>query len=123
MAETKEFPTSAVLGVVTGVLLGDIGGIYEVLNYMTGESVFTHQIPRISREAGPVIIAMHPSVADAIAESELVTPENFREWLSRWEARYGAAIAVPMMDEGQHERIDPHSELAEKVHPSRIVTL
>jgi len=120
---TKEFPTSAVLSTVTGRLMGDIGGVYEVLNWMTGESVFTHQIPRISREAQPVIVSMHPTLSEAISEAEQVTTDNWREWLTTWEDRYGPIIAVPRLDLDQHERIDPLSELVEKVHPDRIVVV
>ncbi|TPM37019.1 hypothetical protein [Mesorhizobium sp. B2-3-2] len=117
---TKEFPTRDVLSTITGVLMGEIGGVYQVLNWMTGESVYTHQIPRISREAQPVIIALHPELAPAIAEAENVTQDNYTTWRDTWEDRYGLTIAVPKMTIAEHERIDPLSELAEKVSPDRI---
>jgi len=123
MAETKCFPTTAVLSTTTGILISDIGGVYDVLNYMTGESVFTHQIPRISREATPVIVAMHPQLQAAIDEASSVTPENWAEWRDRWLDRYGPEIAVPKFDTDQHERIDPLSELAEKVSPDKIIMI
>lgn len=117
----KSFPISAVLSVVTGRLMGDIGEVYEVLNFMTGESLFTHQLPRVSREAAPVIIARHPSLQAAVDEAEQVTPENYREWLTRWRDRYGEAMAVPLLTIAEHQRIDPLSELSEKIHPSKII--
>ena len=122
---TKEFPIGAVLSVVTGRLVSEnhIAGVYEVLNFMTGESLYTHQLPRVSEEAEPVILAMHPQLAEAKAEAEQVNGDNWREWLSTWTARYGATIAVPRLTIAQHERIDPQSELAEKVHPSRIIVV
>ena len=121
--ETKEFATASVLSCVTGRLMGDIGGVYEVLGWMTGESLFTHQLPRVSREATPVILVAHPTLQAAIDEAEQVTPDNFRQWLQTWEDRYGPTIAVPKLNAEQHERIDPLSELAEKVHPDKIVTV
>jgi hypothetical protein len=119
----KEFPTADVLSTVTGILVSKISGVYEVLNWMTGESVYTHQIPRISREAVPVVLAMHPTLQLAIDEAAQVTPENYLEWLRVWEDRYGPAIAVPKMTADQHESIDPLSELSERVHPDRITTI
>lgn len=121
--QTKTFPTADVLSTITGRLICEIDGIYKVLNWMTGESVFTHQLPRIGREAQPVILAMHPQLAQAVEESEQVSPENWREWRQTWEDRYGAEIAVPRFTTDTHERIDPMSELAEKVHPDRIITV
>lgn len=121
--ETKTFKTADVLSTITGRLMGEIGGVYEVLNWMTGESVFTHQLPRIGREATPVVVAMHPQLQQAIDEAEQVTPTNFRQWRQTWEDRYGAEIAVPKFSADTHERIDPMSELAEKVHPDKIIPI
>ena len=121
--KTKDFPIHAVLSTVTGRLMGDIGGVYEVLSWMTGESVFTHQLPRISREAQPVIVAAHPSLQQAIDEAEQVNRDNSLEWLATWTQRYGETLAVPKFNHTQHERIDPMSELAEKVPPDRIVVV
>jgi hypothetical protein len=118
---TKEFHTADVLSTITGMLMGEIGGVYAVLNWMTGEDVFTHQIPRISREAVPVIVAAHPQLQQAIDEAEQVTPENYKEWRQTWEDRYGPIIAVPKFTSATHERIDPMSELSEKIHPDKII--
>lgn len=120
---TKAFPTADVLSTITGRLMGSIGGVYEVLNWMTGESVFTHQIPRISQEAQPVLVAAHPELAAAIVEADQVTPDNYRDWLTLWLDRYGPTIDVPRFNADQHERIDPLSELAETVSPDRIVVI
>ena len=90
---------------------------------MTGESVFTHQLPRISKEARPVIVAAHPSLQQAVEEAEQVNQENWKQWLQTWEDRYGPTITVPKFGEDAHERIDPMSELAEKVHPSKIIVI
>ncbi len=121
--ETKQFSTRDVLSTVTGYLIGDIGGVYEVLNWMTGESVFTHQIPRISREAQPIIIAAHPALQKAVEEAEQVTTENFATWRQTWEDRYGPMIAVPRFTADSYERIDPLSELSEMIHPDRIIVV
>lgn len=123
MPETKDFPTLDVLSAATGVLVSEsgIGAIYEVLNWMTGESLFTHQLPRVGREAQPVILALHPELRAAYEEAEQVTPANWKHWAARWKSRYGETISVPKMNLGQHESIDPLSELAEKVHPDRII--
>jgi hypothetical protein len=121
--QTKEFATVDVLSTITGRLMGDIGGVYEVLNWMTGESVFTHQLPRIGREATPVVVAAHPTLQQAVDEAEQVNQENYKEWRQRWEDRYGPTIAVPKFGADTHESIDPMSELGEKVHPDKIITI
>lgn len=121
--KTKNFKTEDVMSVITGRLIGDIGGVYEVLNWMTGESLFTHQLPRVGREALPVIVAMHPHLQQAVDEATQVTPENYKTWKQAWDDRYGSEIAVPKFSAENHERIDFLSELVEKVHPDKIVVV
>ena len=118
---TKEFPTATVLTIVTGRLLCKMDAVYEILNWMTGENLFTHQLPRVGEEAKPVILAMHPHLKSAVDEADQVTGENYRAWLTTWEERFGPSIAVPKLNIAQHERIDPLSELAEKIPPERII--
>jgi hypothetical protein len=128
-APTKEFPTADVLSAITGMMVPSelhdypITGVYLVLNWMTGEDVYTHQIPRIGREAAPVVLALHPELQAAVEEAKHVNPDNWREWRQRWLDRYGATITVPKMTIAEHERIDPISELAEMVHPDKIVVV
>jgi hypothetical protein len=121
--ETQPFPTRDVLSTITGRLMGDIGGVYKVLNWMTGESVFTHQVPRICREARPVLITAHPELAITIEEAEEVTQENYLNWREAWEARYGLFLDVPKFAKAEHEAIDPLSELAEGAHPDQIIVV
>lgn len=119
--QTKEFASCDVLSVVTGRLVGKMGGVYEVLNWMTGESLFTHQLPRVGDEARPVLVAAHPALQQAIDEAEQVTTDNWNEWLQTWQDRYGPILAVPKFGADDHEQIDPMSELAEKIHPDKII--
>lgn len=118
---TKEFRTEDVIGAITGVLLRDIGAIYEVLTFMSGESVYTHQLPRVGREALPVVLAAHPELEPVVDEVKQVDRTNYRTWVATWVERYGPTITVPLMNEDAHERIDPLSELAEMIHPDKII--
>lgn len=123
METRKEFPTADVLSTITGRLMGDIGGVYKVLSWMTDGPVWTHQLPRIGREAMPVLVNLHPALQKAVDEADQVRPDNWQEWREKWLDRYGPTISVPRFNADQHEPIDPLSELVEKVHPDRIVTI
>lgn len=119
----KPFPTADVLSVLADRLLSENGlsGAYDVAGWMAGEIVYTHQVSRIMREASAVILKIHPHLAPVLEEAKLVTGENWREWIREWKDRYGDEIAVPVMNIAEHERIDPESELAEKVPPHKII--
>lgn len=65
----KQFPLGVVLAITTGRLLCDMGGIYEILNHMTKDDLFTHQLPGASKQCKPVLLAQFPELA--VAEGEL----------------------------------------------------
>lgn len=124
----RQFDIGDVLSVTTGVLLCPVSGarrhpiegVYDILNYMTGENLYTHQIPRVSKEAASVILARHPQLA-GIVIPEFASPGDVPTFVAGLRAKYGATFAVPRMTADQHERIDALSELAEMVDPSRII--
>jgi hypothetical protein len=120
---TKDFPTEQALSAVTGYLLCPIDGVYAVLNWMTGEELYTHQLPRVGREAAPVLLAAHPELAAAYEEAGQIDRDNWKQWRDVWVARYGATISVPKMNHREHERIDPISELAEHIGPDKIIVV
>lgn len=125
MNETKDFPTLDALSALTGSLVTPrgIGAVYEVLNFMTGESVYTHQIPRISREAQAFMLKRLPDLATTYSEADQVTPENYRTWQVTWLARHGETMTLARMGIEDHEPIDPVSELAEMVPPERRIII
>lgn len=117
----REFHIGDVLTVVTGKLLSPthMAGVYDILNFMSGDNLYTHQLPRVSDECKPYLLKQFPQLADVDASS--VDNVNWQAWLAKQEAKFGARFMVEAMPVGEHERIGPISELAEKVHPSRIV--
>jgi hypothetical protein len=124
MAETRDFHIGDILTITTErlVSLRHMEGVYDILNWMAGESVYTHQIPRIMGEAAPVLLAAHPQLA-AVDDKAEIGPDTVAAWVAEQAARFGETLPVPRLNADQHERIDPLSELAERVHPDRIVVV
>ncbi len=77
MSEMKEFSTLAVLSVSSGRLLtqpsdksedNGIGQVYEVLEWMTGDPPFTHQLPQFAEKCKPRIHKWHPAIIEIDVE-------------------------------------------------------
>jgi hypothetical protein len=122
--QTKDFHLGDILTITTGRLVSPrhIEGVYDILGWMTGESLFTHQLPRVAKEACPVLLAAHPQLASVDKDAE-INAGNLDAWLAARVAEFGEMLPVPKLNADQHERIDPLSELAEKVHPDRIIAI
>ena len=120
---SRDFHLGDILSVTTDRLLSPrlIDGVYDILSYMTGESVYTHQLQRIAREAKPVLLRRHPQLADI--DTSGITRENYKEKLAGYTAQFGEMLPVSPMSEDEHESRDPMSELAEIVHPDWIIVV
>jgi hypothetical protein len=121
----REFPIGEIMSVAGHRLVSarGISAVYEVCDFMTGDSNMTHQLPRVMRECRPVILRQHPELAEAVEESSVVNGDNWREWVVRWQEGYGETLSLAPMAEDEHERIDPLSELAERISPDKIIVV
>ena len=124
MSATKDFHIGDILSITDGRLVSPrhMDGVYDILGWMTGESLFTHQLPRVCSEAKPVLLAMHPQLA-SVSRDDAVDGSNMDAWLADKVARFGETLPVPKMSADEHESIDPMSELAGMVHPDKIVAV
>ena len=117
----REFPLGVVLSITTGKLLCQIGDVYDILNFLTGDNLFTHQLPRAMRECRPSILAAHPRLADV--DAGMVNETNWQSWLADQVIEHGPSVELWPVSDGTHEFIDPLSELAERVHPDNIIVV
>jgi hypothetical protein len=118
---SKQFHLGDVLSITDGRLMSPrhMDGIYDILNFMTGDSLFTHQLPRAMKECQPYLLKQHPQLAGI--EIGPITPDTFKSVLESLCAEYGEYLMVDALPKHAHEFIDPESELAETIHPSKII--
>lgn len=119
----REFDLGDILTVTTGRLVSPrrMEGVHDILEYMAGGPVWTHQIGRVCKEAAPALLAQHPALAGVVVPDSFESDTAVLAWVARQKARLGDALPVSPMTVAEHHRIDPISELVEMVHPSRIL--
>lgn len=104
------FPLSSILSVTTDrMLTEDIGDLYKILNFMTGCSLFTHQLARAAMCAKPSILRQHPDLKDI--NPDIITPVNWREKLLWLERRFGEFREVEALGRDEYIHFDPIDEL------------
>ncbi len=127
--ETKSFPLSAVLTITTGWLLtsspdggNGIGQVYEILNWMTNDNLFTHQLPRACRECEPWLGRWFPELAAEGPHVESALDGVAKEGMDDAIVAYlfaaksrgcKDAYDVPRIPRDDHDVKDPVSELVE----------
>lgn len=108
---TKKFHLGDILSITTGHLLSPrhMEGIYEILNFMTGDSLFTHQLPRASNECKPYLLDDMPWLKEIDASG--VNEHNYNEWMAGQVKKHGEFHSVSTIPQDDHDVIDPHEEL------------
>lgn len=120
---TKKFHIGDVLSVTTCQILGPnkMDGLYKILKHLCGEEIYTHQLPRVMRQCGPLLLKQHPQLAAVTGSG--VTADTYQQWLAGVVAEFGEQLDIEPLADGEHYSIDPLSELAEHVPPNRIAAL
>lgn len=88
------FRTVDVLSVSTGKLLGDIDGVYQVMSYLVGRDVATHEIPIYRRQAAAAIRAAVDGLPDEAAACH-VDGEDFVAFTDQYVSMIGLEIDLP----------------------------
>lgn len=116
--ETKPFHLGDILSITTGRLVSPrhIEGVYDILGWMTGESLMTHQLPRAAGECEGPLRAQHPDlIAIAVPDfpgGDMESVKRFYErWLAEQVAICGETREVAPLAAGDHTSIDPLAEL------------
>lgn len=128
---TRAFHLGDILSVTTGRLVSPrhIDGIYDILNWMTGDSLFTHQLPRAMDECSGPLLAQHPDLAAIKVPDEFgdgsrdSAKEAVDRWLAEQVAVYGETREVAPLDPADHTHIDPLAEIRAMAPHAEIVTV
>jgi hypothetical protein len=113
MTTTRDFHLSDILCITDGRLVSSRGmdGIYDILSFMTGEQLFTHQLPRAMRSCQPALLAQHPQLAATVEPESKLDPGTVPAWVAKQVAKFGETLPVTSLAEWQSK--NPIQELAE----------
>jgi hypothetical protein len=123
MSGTKTFHLGDILSITTGRLVSPrhMEGIHDILDWMTGDSLFTHQLPRAMDECQGPLLAQHPDLAAIGVPDDFGDGEHAGQavdnWLAEQVAVYGETREVAPLAGGEHARIDPIAELRTMMRP------
>lgn len=107
--ETRTFRIGAIISVTHEILLCDISGIYELLNFITGENLFTHQLPRAVEHCKEHILNQCPELRGLSVKH--VNRENWQNFIVDVEAELGPTRDLCPLAAGEQINVDPLEEL------------
>ncbi len=89
--ETRRFHFGALVTVVTDTFVcpGGIGDLYEILNWMTGDNLMTHQLPLAADAVRPDLLGQHPWLSEVSVPEAVKDELSATVWLAGATARWG----------------------------------
>lgn len=119
----KAFHIGDVLSAYSGYLVSNrhMGGVYDVLNFLTGDNLFTHQLPRAMDECRGHLARMYPELAEIDCSGQ--TPESLPAWLAGVVAQYGETMELQPLPPDGHEFRHPMEELVSMVGKDRVIAV
>jgi len=94
--EGKKFHFGDVLSIITGRLVspGGMGRVYDLLEFMTGKSLLSDELPKAMDECRPYLLKQHPyfdliEIKNAVADLDkrlkgIENEERRREIVGKW---------------------------------------
>lgn len=111
---SKQFDLGAILNITTGILFTSMDDVYEVLNYLTGDSIFIHQIPRVMDAAKPYVLSLHPELEGVGVGVTINSFEDAKAFVDEQKIIYGNKLSLtPMSKTDGYSHVDPIEEAIE----------
>lgn len=111
---SKQFDLGAILNITTGILFTSMDDVYEVLNYLTGDSIFIHQIPRVMDAAKPYVLSLHPELEGVGVGVAINSFEDAKAFVDEQKKIYGNKLSLtPMSKTDGYSHVDPIEEAIE----------
>jgi len=113
--EYRRFHVGDILSITTGRMVSprNIEGVNDILNYMTGSLLFSHQLPRVADECAPSLRAQHPDLNEVEIPEGLADPDKFEKFMGELATKYGEDRPVFPISPEDHVYIHPMKEFAD----------
>lgn len=103
-----KFTTGEIISAGTGKLCCPVERLYAIYNFLTGDDLMTHQLPRAFRACEAHVRKQCPWLDDLNAEE--VNPETWKAWLAKAEARVGLEHELEPLPAGEWMKCNPITE-------------
>lgn len=119
----RDFHVGDIISITSGRLVSPrhMDGIYDIIKYMTGDSLFTHQLPRVAEECEGPLGTQHPDLVEVEIPDGLDDPALFKSFIKTLEQRYGKTRPVKPLEVGQHTHVNPMEEACDMVGAENVI--
>lgn len=112
---TEELITAGV-----GWLFCPMDRVYEIFNFLTGDNLYTHQLPRAFKVCRPHLVEIFPWLSEI--DENLETVSARQRLVQEYSKSHPGPHEIKPLD-GTWLSMDPAQELSAMVDPAKIITV
>lgn len=118
-----KFDIGTILSISHDHLLTPIDKVYEILNFMLDENLFTHQLPRAGMFCRPFILKQYPQLIDWDLYDKQVSIDNWQSMVEKAKQLFGEELEIEKPPSGVFTHKNPIEELSEMVDKEKIIVV
>lgn len=120
-----QFHVATLVTITDGHLIAPnhMDDVYAILNYMTGDNLFTHQLTRAAEECQPALLEQHPWLAGVPELPDGMEHDVIMDVVANLVNTYGQMHEVQPLKPEEHTRIDPVAEARMNFPNAKIIAV
>ena len=112
----RRFDLGIIISVISGRVFTEIENMYDILDYLTGDSIYTHQIPRVMDQVRPYILSIYPGLEGIGSDAIVTCKEEALAYIDEKKKIFGDSLPLkPITKESGYSHVDPLEELSEMI--------
>lgn len=119
MTETRSFPIEVILSGTHRHMLCEFSKVHEFIEFVCGEPVWTHQLPRVFPSVREGVLKQHPQLAQFSPEG--CNGDNWQEYVRRGREMFGASLEIEHCSASGYEPIHPLDE--QNLQGKEVITI
>lgn len=116
-----KFKTLEIYSAVVGRLLCDMGKVHEVLDFLTGDQNFTHQLPRVMKECQPHVFKQFPQMETFDISG--CDSSNWKSYADQIVAIFGEELEIQPIPRDSHAFKNPITEAQEMMGGKPVIVV
>lgn len=111
--------TAELITVGVGNLCTSMERVYDLSNFLTGDNLFTHQLPRAFKAYMPWVKKQHPWLNDL----PKIDGDNFKQVIKDAVEKHGDSHELQAMPNGEWQSCDPIQEAIDMVGKDKVIVV
>ena len=107
----RTFDLGTVLTVTSGRVFTSIDNFYDILNYLSNDKIYTHQIPRVITIAKSYVLERYPQLDGVGKDVVINNKQDVETFIGEQKSIYGDSFVLSPMTGEIYQHIDPIDEL------------